>query len=452
VVQERYETLRQQKSRSATRCGMSCRSQIDRPELILMGLHFNLFADEQQCVRSRRRTGNHRMRTADFFVWIATVAIATAATATEPYIPAEDNAVLETLPRGILSGQDELATLRRQLADDPTNIELAVGVASGYLKIGKSQGDPRFYGYARAAIGPWWKADGAPPEILRLRAKLKERNHQYDEALADLRLLVEQQPQDVQAWIELANIYRVQGKYAEALQACDRLEGFAGATPTIMARVPIQAVTGKAEEAYASLSNVLPMVRENYPSAVQWIVTMQAEIARALGHDREAELHYVDGLASDPADFYLLRSYGDYLLDHGREEEVLSLLREHVSDTGILLLAAIAARRGGTEVLAAEWTAQLKSRFEETRLRGDLPHGKFEARYELELMDDPPRALAIAEANWQQQKDPRDSRNFLEAAIAAKEPDRARPVLEFLEKSGTQDVDLKRLARQLEGH
>ena len=111
-----------------------------------------------------------------------------------------------------------------------------------------------------------------------------------------------------------------------------------------MSRVPIQAVTGEAEEAYASLSDVLPMVRENYPSAVQWIVTMQAEIARALGHDEQAERHYAEGLANDPADFYLLRSYGDYLLDHGREEEVLSLLREHVSDTGILLLAAIAAR------------------------------------------------------------------------------------------------------------
>jgi Tfp pilus assembly protein PilF len=403
-----------------------------------MGLHFSLFA-------------NGRL------AWVAALAVATSATAIvataiEPYIPARDDAVLETLPRGFLTSQDELTTLRRQLAADPKNVELAVGVASGYLKIAKSQGDPRFYGYARAAIEPWWEAASAPPEILQLRAKLKESEHQYDEALADLRLLVEQQPQDIQAWIELANIYRVQGKYAEAREACDKLEQFAGETPTIMSRATIQAVTGEAEEAYASLSDVLPMVREHYPSAVQWIVTMQAEISRALGRHEQAESHYLAGLANDPADFYLLRSYGDYLLDRGREDKALSLLREHVSDTGILLLAAIAARRSGEEALAAEWMAQLKIRFEETRLRGDLPHGKFEARYELELVDDPQRALAIAEATWQQQKDPLDSRNVLEAAIAANERERARPVLEFLKENGTQDVHLERLVRQLEAH
>jgi Tfp pilus assembly protein PilF len=416
-----------------------------------MGLHFSLFADALQFVEVRNRTANYRRGPAGLLTWVAALVMFTAATATEPCVPTEDDAVLETLPQAFLSGQDELATLRRQLAGDPENTELAVGVASGYLQVGKSQGDPRFYGYAQAAIEPWWQAASAPPEILKLRAKLKERNHQYDEALADLRLLVEQIPQDIQAWIELANIYRVQGKYAEARQACDRLEDFAGATPTIMSRVAIQAVTGEAEEAYASLSEVLPTVRENYPSAVQWVVTMQAEIAQALGRNREAESHYAEGLASDPADFYLLRSYGDYLLDRGREAEVLSLLGEHVSDTGILLLAAIAARRSGKEALAEEWTAQLKSRFEETRLRGDLPHAKFEARYELELVDDPQQSLKIAEAGWQQQKDPRDSRNVLEAAIAANEPGRARPVLQFLKDNGTQDVDLERLVHQLEG-
>jgi tetratricopeptide (TPR) repeat protein len=383
-------------------------------------------------------------------VGIAALSIAAAATAAEPYIPSDTNQVLETLPRDLLSSRDELAALRRQLADDPANIELAVDVASRFLQMGKSEGDPRFYGYAQAAIQPWWEVASAPPAILRLRAKLKERDHRYDDALADLTLLVEQQPQDVQAWIELANIYRVQGKYAEVQQACDKLEEFAGTDPTIMCRVPVLAVTGHAEEAYASLAEIMPVARQNWPSAVQWIVTMQAEISRALGRDREAEQHYGEGLANDPQDFYLLRSYGDFLLDQGREEEALSLLREHINDTGILLCAAIAARRHGETALAAKWTTQLKSRFEEIRLRGNQPHGKFEARYELELMDNPQRALAIAQANWQQQKDPRDSRNVLEAALVAKDPVQARQVVEFLKENRTQDVVLERLVQQLE--
>jgi tetratricopeptide (TPR) repeat protein len=378
-------------------------------------------------------------------VWMAD----RAAIAAAPYIPADDNEVLETLPQDLLANRDELTPLRRQLADDPTNIELASNLASRYLQMGKQEGDPRFYGYAQAAIEPWWEVADPPPAILKLRAKLKERDHRYDAALADLRLLVEVQPQNVQAWIELANIYWVQGKYAEARQACDRLSEFADPVATIICSVSVQAVTGEAEEAYTALAEIMPTVRERWPGAAQWVLTMQAEIAQALGRDRDAEQHYRAGLANDAKDYYVLRSYADFLLDRGRQEEVLPLVSDHTADTGILLLAAIAARRCGQEALAAEWTAQLKSRFEETRLRGDQPHGKFEARYELELRNDPQRALTVAVANWQQQKAPRDTRNVLEAAIAAKEPAAAREALRFLKENRTQDIALVNLAQQL---
>jgi tetratricopeptide (TPR) repeat protein len=389
-----------------------------------------------------------------FFIgWLAGIAaLATVAVAAEPYIPADHNEVLETLPRDLLSSRDELTTLRRQLASNPNDAELATSVASLYMQMGRQEGDPRFNGYAQAALRPWWKAPHPPVEILRLRAKLKERDHKYDEALADLRLLLDGEPQDIQAWIELANIYRVQGKYAESRKACDKLGEFAGEAPTIMCSVPLLAATGQAEEAYTSLTELLPTVREQWPAAMQWTLTMQAEISRSLGRDHEAEEHYRAGLANNPGDKYLLRSYADYLLARGRHDEVLSRLRPYAGDTGILLCLAIAASRSGQEALAAEWQSQLESRFEETRLRGDQPHGRFEAHYELELGNDPQRALALAQGNWLQQKEPHDTRIMLEAAIAAKDRAAAEPALKFLKESGTQDVVLERLARQLESN
>jgi Flp pilus assembly protein TadD len=381
---------------------------------------------------------------------IAALATGAAALAGEPYVPKDDDEVLETLPRDLLSGRDELDTLRRQLSKDPKNVELAGNVASRYLQMGKSAGDPRFYGYAQAALQPWWEAASAPPPILKLRAKLKERDHRYDAALADLKLALEKQPQDAQVCMELANIYWVQGKYAEARGVCDRLREFAGTVPTIMSNTPILAVTGEAEYAYASLIRVLPIVRQDYPSALQWIYTMQADIAVALGRSEQAEQHFREVLADEPENDYVLRSYADFLLDQGRDEEVVTLLREYTSDTGKLLPAAIAAHRAGQKALAAEWRTQLKNRFEENRLRGNPPHGRYEARYELELMNDPKRALALAQDNWQQQKQPSDSRILLEAAIAAKDPAAARPVVEFLKKHGTQHVVLERLMQMLE--
>ena len=151
-----------------------------------------------------------------------------AAFAAEPYVPRSDDEVLERLPRVFLAGAGELAQLRRRLAAEPTNTDLASQIASRYLQMGNQVGDPRFFGYARATLSPWWDAKRPPSPILRLRAKLKEKDHLYDEALADLSVLLDKDPANTQAWVETANIYRVQGKYEEALRACEALQKIDG--------------------------------------------------------------------------------------------------------------------------------------------------------------------------------------------------------------------------------
>lgn len=367
----------------------------------------------------------------------------------EAYRPNAEDEVLEVLPRVLLASRDELSVLRKQLAEKPNNADIASHLAFRYLELGKQVSDPRFFGYARAAIGPWWDAPQPPSSILRLRAKLKERNHQYDQAIADLRLLLEGQPRDTQAWIELANIYRVQGKYAQAQAACDRLSEFASGLPTVLARAPVQAVSGKAQQAYAELVAHLPTVRQQSPGTLAWMFSILAEISQALGRDEQAEEHYRQGLVESPKNYYLLRSYADFLLDAEREEEVLNLLSEHTRDTGILLRAAIAARRSGEQQLARRWQDQLAIHFEETRLRGSLPHGRFEARFELELRNRPGAALKLALANWKKQKEARDALHVLQAAVALGDSGAAEGVMVFLEKHRTEHVVLQSLINTL---
>ena len=386
-------------------------------------------------------------------VWLMSLmaAAATTAVGAEPYVPADDNEVLEELPRALLAGRDEVAALRQRLSSDPRNAQLAEAVARRYLEMGKSSGDPRFDGYARAAIAPWWDAADAPPEILRLRAKLKENDHQYDGAADDLKLLLQKQPRDAQAWLELSNIYRVRGDYAEARKAGDALARFAGAVPATLSRAPLLAATGEAERAYRLLTDVLPEARERFPSTVPWIVTQQAEISWALGDAKRAEQHFQEALAVPAPGDYLKRAYCDFLLDQGRNAEVLSLVGDDLSDTGLMLAAAVAARRLGKDALADKWGRELETRFEGIRLRGAQPHLRYEARYVLELKNDPPRALAIALENWRQQKETSDTRNVLEAAAAAaaRDPAAPRAVLDFLDEHRTEHVVLRRLAERV---
>ncbi len=408
---------------------------------------------DQRWFLVREQTHGMVIRRAWFVALSSTFAALAAlapAGAAEPYVPQDDDEVLETLPTALFSSRDEVTDLRKRLAGDPTNPDLASSTAARYMQLGSQTGDPRFFGYARAALQAWWQADDPPPDILKLRAKLKEKNHDYDQALADLRLLLVREPHDIQGWIEASNISRVQGDYDQARQACDKLSEFAGPFATALGRVPIMAVTGQAEEAYAQLAAMVPEARAQYPSTVQWILTIQAEVALALGRDDEAETHLREALAAAPEDKYLLRAYGDFLLDRGREEEALALVEGHASDDGLLLCAAVAARRLGREAQAVEWQAQLASRFDEVRQRGDQPLGRFEARLALVLKNDPQRALALALANWRLQKETHDTQTVLEAALAAHDPLQAKPVLAFLAENHTEHAALQKLVEQLE--
>jgi hypothetical protein len=93
----------------------------------------------------------------------------------------------------------------------------------------------------------------------------------------------------------------------------------------------------------------------------------------------------------------------------------------------------------------------LQDRFAASRLRGDTTHQGDEARFRLHLLHEPKQALALAQANWQAQREPRDARILLEAALAAGQPEAGHAVVEALAKSGLEDRHLAELAQQIRG-
>ncbi len=367
----------------------------------------------------------------------------------EPYLPEHDEQVLETLPVDVFARDSQLSQLRSQLASRPDDVNLATTLASHYIKLGDETGDPRYFGHAQAALQPWWEEQSPNAAVLLLRAKLHEKQHDYDRALADLHTLLASQPNNAQAWVNTSNIYRVQGKYDEALEACASVYRLRGEIPALICSTPIQGVTGHARESYESLQRILPRLRIQSPSLAHWTLTTMAEIAVALGWNDEAEAHFREAYIQDATDLYLLRDYADFLLDHDQPNEALEVVKDNTNDEGILLLAAIAAKMVGNAELAKQYSSLLKARFDEIYLRGGAPHGRYESRYELVFANNPQRALELAQATWQQQKETRDTRNLLEAALQANEPGAAEPAIEFLKSNKAEDVVLQNLVNQL---
>jgi Tfp pilus assembly protein PilF len=175
-----------------------------------------------------------------------------------------------------------------------------------------------------------------------------------------------------------------------------------------------------------------------------------AEISQRLGRTELAEKHFKQALAKQIPDTFLLAAYADFLLDQKRPAEVVALLKDkQASDT--LLLRLVLAERMLNLPTAAARAETLAARFVAAKMRGDNVHEQEEARFALEVHNNPKEALQYAQKNWMVQREPRDARIFLEAALAARAVRSAQPVLQWLQASGNEDIYLRSLAQRLQG-
>ena len=364
-----------------------------------------------------------------------------------PYLPDDDNTILETLP---LSGDPQQRLLRqwqRQLSQDPHNLSLAVRIAKYYLKVGHTEVDPRFDGYAQAALSPWWDQPSPPNEVLLIRATLEQRGHHFDQAIKDLQQVLLSQPYHPQAWLTQAVIHQVRGQYSQARQSCGPLVRLVHSMISTSCIANIASVNGQAQKSYDAL---LQSYRQ-HPSATSdeqlWALTILAETASRLGHDEKAEEHFQQALALDPKDTYLLGAYSDFLLDHNRAREVESLLQENIRADGLLLRLTLASQQLQSSQFH-NYFKSLSARFSDSRLRGDARHLREEARFTLHLLKQPHQALQIAQENWKVQREPWDTRILLEAALLSNDTAAAQPVLDWLKTVKLEDQQITRLMEQ----
>ena len=358
--------------------------------------------------------------------------------------------VLEQLPKSWTSGANEIAEWKHQLEMDPVDEAAASALATRYLQMGHESGDPRFFGFAQSILVPWWTDDRPPISILRLRAELHEAQHSYNLAIKDLSQILETDATDAQSRIEMINLLRIRGRYSEAEVACVELATRAGSLSSVIGHAPLLAVTGKAKSAERALQSIPNRVRELNSGVYSWLLSMRAEVARILDQPNIAEQHLRDALQHNPQDRAATRFLADLLLDDGRFEEVLALTKPFTQDNGILLRRAIAAKRSRDAALSRRLRDELFQRFAEVRLRGDLPHLRYETRFALEIEEDPARALELGLQNWERQKEARDCRNVLEAAAAQGDLEAVRPVIDFIRQHRTEDPTLLRLIQKLE--
>jgi Tfp pilus assembly protein PilF len=362
-----------------------------------------------------------------------------------PFTPRSDDEVVERLPVNTDAALRAVESLRRQLASRPADSALRLEIGQRYFDLAMAQGDPRFVGYASAAIAPLEKAAPADARYWLLRGLVQQYSHDFEAALQSLRRASELDPQaaDPVAW--RAAIRMVQAQYGEAARECERLAAIAAALFAQGCSAYVQASSGHLADAYASLERELAAAAAVPPALALWLHTRLAEMAVRLQRWDEAERHYRAALALGITDQFLLGAYADFLLLRQRPAEVLKLLAGWERSDVLLLRLALAAK-AAQDPRSADWTRQLRDRFAEAARRGDRLHEQEAARWALDLENDAAGALVLARSNYERQREPRDAEILLRAAVAARQPGAAQPALEWLRTSRYEDPVLQQLA------
>jgi Tfp pilus assembly protein PilF len=366
-----------------------------------------------------------------------------------PFLPASDTLVLERLP---ISPADpvfrELRTLRAELAARPGNPDLAAKLAGRFFDLATAEGDPRYIGYAEAALQPWQSATSIPPNLQVIRGQLRQYRHDFAGALADFAAALGADASNTEARAWRAAIFMVQARYAEARAECAALAPYASELFSTGCIAYVDATTGRTRLAYEKLSAVLRNRDQASVSSRLWNLTRLAEMAQRLGDPAAAERHYRDALSLGVTDNFLLAAFADFLLDEKRPAEVVGLLRERTRSDTLLLRLALAESALGLPT-AANRVRALEDRFAEAGLRKEQLHLQEEARFRLHLKEDPHGALKLAAENWRTQREPRDAGILLSAALAARDRKAGQPAIEWLEQSEFEDARLRREADAL---
>ena len=348
-----------------------------------------------------------------------------------PYLPSSDRAILAEVPAGTRHAD----VSARRLARD--RVDVAIPLAQFYIQQSRLSGDLRYLGYADAVLTPWAKQSPPVPDVLVLQATLQQSRHEFSASLATLDRVLTARPNDPQALLIRATVLRVLGRYAEAGAACEQFAGLVEPRLGALCIQSLRGLNGHLESAYASLMQVSSQGWLN--SEKSWLYSELGEMAVRLGLDADAQRWYQRDLDLVPTDFYVRAAYADLLLRQGRPGEALSLLQGHESFEPLLLRIAIAQRQLHDPRLV-ESSSRLRAAFAAETQRGEAVHRREQARFLLEVEDQPKLSLAAAIENWAVQREPDDVLVLVNAAKAAGSPAAAEPALDFARSQGLRDV------------
>ncbi len=360
----------------------------------------------------------------------------------EALMPHDDAQVIEVLPAG--NGSLDIRRLRDARARRPHDAEAAVALARRELDLARSQGDPRLAGQALGALRAWPDPATEPDAVLLMRATIEQYLHDFDTAAEHLELLLKRQPRSAQAWLTLATVRRVQGRYDDSDSACAGV-GRAGSWFYAQAcKAENDGLRGDVDAARTLLQRLMRTPRLD-AATMTWLLTTLAELEARAGQAMQAEADYRQALAAS-GDSYTVLSFADFLIVEGHCRDAASVLQGQRRSDAVLLRLAVAGARcalPGAARDADEWRE--RSALANQRPEVRQTHAREQAMFALWVDEHPKSALDLARTDVRRQREPIDLLLLAAAARAAGDSQAVREAASLQRHMGLHDERLDAL-------
>jgi tetratricopeptide (TPR) repeat protein len=329
--------------------------------------------------------------------------------------PGPDNQVVDVLPQVTALRPTPRTTLPVAAKDTPPNQAQAGQLARTAIETARRTGDARYWGRAQTALGSWWDHPQAPAELMVLQATVQQGQHAFDAAQARLRQALQAAPENPQAWLTLATLLRLEGRYREAGEACERVVRAGAALYGQACLTEVRSLQG------TDVATTWPalLAQAPQPEVRAWLLSLWGEHLERQGRPNDALKRYQQSLALQ-ADLYTALAQADLLLRQRNPREALSTLAAS-PDTDAVLLRRAQAQRLLNQPDWQTLLSDVQARQQALERRGEnlTPHAREVALAALWLQDDPALAQRWAARNLTLQQEPIDWWLALESAQRA---------------------------------
>jgi predicted Zn-dependent protease len=352
---------------------------------------------------------------------IALALLGSACAVAEVVQPGRDDEVIERLPPAPPRAAPSSL--------DPAQEALELVAAA------RDSGDPRLAGQALALLKRRRSDANASAAIVVALAQAEQYLHEFDTARQRLQGLVEREPGHAQAWLMLATLHRVQGRYAASDAACAGLARSGAGLHAAACRAENDALRGDHGESRRRLLASLAMWPDAATAA--WVWTTVAELEVRAGRPEAAEEAFRAALHAR-SDTYTAIAYADFLIALGRPRDARSALQGQPRSDAVLLRIALA---NPTDAEGEAAVTELRSRFAQADMRPGAAssHARERALFALHVELDAKAALRLAGVNLSSQREPIDLLLFARAARAAGDLDALAHARRLMKEAGLED-------------